>query len=315
MSTTHGHHSSPDSLPRALISPSRWSWVIWLIPVGAVLLCVWFIFRDYVATGPYITLNFPDASGLEVKNTPLRFLGVQVGQVASIKVSPDRHTAQVGVRMAGGTRDLTRAGSLFWIVRPELNVSSISGLGTIVSGEYIAVQPGNGPFTNKFAGIEKEPVPEAPGALLVKLTAPAASSLQEQSPVYYRGIRVGEVLGVQLAPDSRTVEIQARIWHDFAPLVRPETEFWNAGGLEMQLGLFHGLRLNAVSPGAILSGGIEFATPPDAGSPVTNNAVFVLNEKADEKWKAWNPVIPLNLTGSVPDTNVPSSSIFNRQKH
>src|SRR5579863_917623 len=131
MNTTSTRHARPsaESLPQAVISRSQKSWAVWLIPAGSVLLCLWFVYRDYVATGPLVTITFPNADGLEEKNTPLRFRGVQVGQVKSIQVSKDRQSAEVVVRMTGSARDLTRAGSLFWIVRPELTVSSISGLG------------------------------------------------------------------------------------------------------------------------------------------------------------------------------------------
>lgn len=310
MNTTN-HPRTSEALPRATVKRSHLSGALWLIPAGAILLCVWFFYRDFVSTGPSIKIYFDSADGLDEKDTAVRFRGIQVGEVKSLEVSADHQHAVVKVKMMANGRGLTHAGSAFWIVRPELNVGSISGLGTLVSGDYIAVRPGNGPLTNSFNGMEKEPPDEAPRALLITLTSPSLSSLQEQSPIIYRGVQVGEVLHTQLGDDSRNVVIQARIWEDYAPLVRAETKFWNAGGLDLHLGLFNGLQINAASPRTIVGGGIEFATPPAFGDQASNGAIFELNEKAEDKWKTWNPAIALRLSGKTPPTNEVATSSKN----
>ena len=212
-----------------------------------------------------------------------------------IEVSKDAKYAQVTARMTGEARKLARAGSLFWIVRPEVSVASVTGLGTIVSGEYIAIRPGNGPATNLFTGVEKEPPAVEPQALQIRLLAPNLGSTQEGSPVFYRGIQVGEVLRGSLGEDSRTVIIEARIWQEYAPLVRPESKFWNAGGLDLHVGLFNGLQINSQSPKPIVSGAIPLAPPPVLGPVASNGTTFVLNDKPVDKWKEWTPAITLQL--------------------
>jgi paraquat-inducible protein B len=274
-----------------------------LIPSGAALLCVWFAYRDFVSTGPALTIRFENADGLDAADTPLKYRGVTVGEVKHIEVSKDDKYAQVTARMTGEARNLARAGSLFWIVRPEVSVASVTGLGTIVSGEYIAIRPGNGPATNLFTGVEKEPPAEEPQALQIRLLAPNLGSTQEGSPVFYRGIQVGEVLRGSLGDDSRTVIIEARIWQEYAPLVRPESKFWNAGGLDLHVGLFNGLQINSQSPKTIVSGGIQFATPPVFGPVASNETTFVLNDKPVDKWKDWTPAITLQLPVQENHTN------------
>src|SRR6185437_4989474 len=225
------HSRAAHSLPKAKIKRSHQTWWLWLVPIGAVLLCVWFIYRDYIATGPMITIYFQDASGLEENNSDVHYLGATVGQVKGLWLTSDNKRVEVKARLAHSAAQLARVGTLFWIVRPELKVGSISGLRTIISGEYIAVRPGNGPRTNDFVGAEKEPLPEEPGALQITLLAPDLSSLKEQSAVYYRGIQVGQVERYQLSNDGQAVTLQARIRKEYAPLVRANSKFWNAGGL------------------------------------------------------------------------------------
>jgi paraquat-inducible protein B len=302
MSESGENSKSSALLPKAKIRKTRRAWWLWLIPLGAVALCVWFVYRDYIATGPLITIYFQDASGLEENNTQVRYLGATVGQVKSLQLSKDNKHMEVKARLAGSAAQLARVGSVFWIVRPEVKLGAISGLRTIVSGEYVAVRPGDGPRTNNFVGAEKEPVSEEPGALHIILLAPNLGSLQEQSSIYYRGIQVGELLKYQLANDGQGVVLQGRIRKEYAPLVRENTKFWNAGGLDFRFGLFRGAEISAESAKALLSGGIEFNTPSELGKPATDGAAFRLYDKADDTWKNWMPAIQLNLPEQASET-------------
>jgi paraquat-inducible protein B len=125
------------------------------------------------------------------------------------------------------------------------------------------------------------------------LLAPALGSLQAGSPIFYRGVEVGEVLECRLGEHARKVVIEAFVRTNYAALVRQNSVFWNAGGVNFHLGLFSGAQVSAESAQAILSGGIEFATPPEFSAAATNGAHFELHEKIDEAWKKWEPEIDL----------------------
>jgi paraquat-inducible protein B len=184
-------------------------------------------------------------------------------------------------------------------------MGTISGLQTIVTGEYIDVQPGNGAATNVFMGVEQQPLGEQPGALSIVVRASALDSVQEHSPVFYRSLPVGEVTGYQLASDGRAVMIRARVRQEYAPLVRENSVFWNAGGLDIHVGLFKGAEVSAASAQSLLGGGIEFATPSNPGAPAAKDEVFELNEKAKDEWKNWAPSIPLHLPAQAPLSDSP----------
>lgn len=307
MNESSGKTRGGDSLPHAKIRRKKSAWLLWLVPIAAAGLCVWFVYRDFVATGPLITIYFKNAEGLEEGNTPVKYRGAKVGMVKHLRLAENDETVEASVRLTGSAKNLARAGSLFWIVRPELKLGSISGLGTIISGQYISVQPGHGPPTNAFVGADKEPVAEGTNGLRVVLLAPNLSSLQEQSPIFYRGIQVGKVLHFQLGSDAQEVVIHALIREEYAPLVRGNSRFWNAGGIDIHLGLFQGADISAASPKTLVSGGIEFATPTDFSEPATNGLVFRLYEKADDAWKDWKPKIGLHLPERAPQTVVPPS--------
>jgi paraquat-inducible protein B len=295
-------NTAPARLPRAEVKRNRRTWWLWLIPIGAVGLCAWFLFRDYVATGPLITIQFDNADGLEANNTEVRYRGAKIGEVKTIALSGDNQAVRVQARLASSASQLARAGSVFWIVRPEVKLAGVTGLRTIISGEYITVRPGNGPRTNSFAGAPKEPQAEEPRALRIRLLSPEVASVKEQSPIFFRGVQVGEVTEIRLDDDARDVVMEARIHEKYTPLVRQNSVFWNAGGINFSFGLLHGAQLTAESASTLLTGGIEFATPPDMQEPAANGAVFRLYEKADDKWKSWTTPVPLGPSGNMTNT-------------
>jgi paraquat-inducible protein B len=279
-------------LPKAKIQKDALSWFFWTLPIAAAGLCAWFILNDFVFAGPAITVYFQDAQGLQEQNSVIKYRGIQVGQVRSLKLAGKEQTVAVQIRLDHSASDIARAGSVFWIVRPRLSVGSVSGLQTIVSGSYVAVQPGTGPKTNVFTGVAEAPVVVPPG-VTITLLANDMDSLEAQSGIFYRGVQVGEVTAVHLDQNARFVVVEVLIQQAYAPLVRTDSEFWNAGGINAHVGLFSGLQISAESAATLVSGGLSFATPEKYGPAVTNGSIFFLNEKPDPKWQSWSPSIPL----------------------
>ena len=292
-------------LPKAKVEKSHVTYSLWLIPAAALAICVYFLLHDFIFGGPTITIYFENADGLQEKNSMVKYRGIEIGEIESLTLTKDRQRVAVKAKLNHSAAGVARQDSQFWIVRPQISVGSISGLRTIVSGNYVTVQPGGGARTNIFNGLAQAPVERLP-ALHITLLAQNLGSLQEQSPIFYRGIQVGEILGFRLSDDSTEVVIDARIREEYAPLVRLDSEFWNAGGINASLGLFSGLEISAESAKTIVVGGIAFATPPDYGPPATNSTVFKLNEKKGSAWENWNPAIPLK---SVPPGEAPKSSL------
>jgi paraquat-inducible protein B len=290
-------------LPRAKVRESYLTWILWIFPIGALAICAYFLIHDYFFSGPLVTINFENADGLQEKNSQVKYLGIQIGEITGLKMAKDAHHVLVEARIYRSARGVAREGSLFWIVRPEVKLGAISGLRTIVSGNFLTVQPGDGPATNQFTGLEQAPAPPEPGIEITLLTHDLGS-IQKQTPVYYWGIHVGEVMNFKLADDATTILVTARIRQEYAPLARANSEFWNAGGINIQAGLFRGLQLSAESAQTLLSGGIAFATPPDYGAPATNGEIFQLNAKESEAWKNWTAPMPLQ---NVPNVNPPKN--------
>lgn len=280
-------------LPKAKVEDSYLTWVLWLFPAAAAAICAYFLIHDYFFSGPTVTIYFENADGLQEKNSQVKYLGIQIGEIEGLRMAKDRQHVVVSAKLYRSAADVARTGSQFWIVRPEVKLGAISGLRTIVSGNFMTVQPGSGPRTNVFVGLAQAPAPPEPGIEITLLTH-NLGSIQKQSPVFYWGIQVGEVINFKLADDATTILVTVRIRQEYAPLARLNSEFWNAGGINVHAGLLTGLQVSAESAETLLSGGIAFATPPDYGAPATNGAIFQLNAKEAEGWDDWVAAMPLH---------------------
>jgi paraquat-inducible protein B len=292
MSPKEKDPTAPSDLPKAWVGMRRRFPFIWIVPLVAAMVAAWLVFDRVRREGPLVTIVFADGRGVSAGQTVLKYRGVPVGTVKAAHLSADAKRVVVKARLDRSATTLARQGSIFWIVRPEVGAGGIGGLETIVSGPYIQVQPGQGGEQTEFIGAEDAPVlkPEQ-GGLEILLLTPHKSSLTEESPVYYRGMEVGTLRYFELNKDGSAVIVHALVENRFAALVRTNTKFWNAGGINVSLKLF-GINMSAESVKSLVIGGVEFATPEPPGPPCPSNNTFVLYDKPDEKWLKRSSAIP-----------------------
>ena len=268
--------------------------VVWIVPLVAGLVAVYLVYDRMQQVGPRITIRFKDGSGLRPGQSPIKYRGVTVGEVRSISLSPDLQSVEVDARLDRSAGALAKKGTVFWIVRPEVGIGNITGLGTIISGPYIEVLPGEGPKTKMFEGAAASPLRREKG-LQILLIATQRGSLQVGSPVYYRGIEVGAIQEQRLSKDARMVEFKVFIQQQYAPLVRKESKFWNVSGVNVDFGLFKGAKVDVESVKSLVSGGLSFATPETArdDEPAKDGAIYRLYDEPKKEWLEWAPAIPI----------------------
>ncbi len=241
--------------------------LVWIVPLVVALVGGWLIYKTVSERGPLITVTFRTADGIEVGKTRVRYKNIEIGLVESLRFSDDFSHVVIGARMDPGAREFLRRGTRFWVVRPRLSLRGVSGLGTLVSGAYIEIEPGAGARQSHYEGLEAPPVVRAEEAgRRVTLIAPRLGSLDAGSPLYYRGIAAGEVLGYELGSDRGSVLIYAFVRAPFDRLVRGNTRFWNVSGVNVDVGA-EGISVRTESMQTVLFGGIAFETP-DTPEPV-----------------------------------------------
>ncbi len=280
-------------LPEAILQPERrWTW-LWLLPAVAVLVAAWMGANAWAHRGQSVTVHLDAGHGLSV-GADVRYNGIVVGQVRSVELDDTLDGVVVTAVLTSQPRGLARAGTRFWVVRPQLNVTGATGLETVVGPRYLAMLPGEGPPRRHFMGLSEPPVVDAiePGDLEVILESPRRGGLRPGTPVLYRQVPVGTVLSVGLSSDAAAVEARVHVPKAYAQLVRAQSRFWNVGGFEAELG-FKGMSIEMDSVEALLAGGVALATPPDGGAPVRTGHRFELFDKPRKEWLDWRPQVML----------------------
>jgi len=263
MTSPEQPQQQPAAVPEAVVDEERKGIpVVWLLPIVALLVGGWLIYKTYSEKGPEIVISFKTAEGIEEGKTLVKLRDVKVGTVEKVTFSPDLSEVRVTVSMVKDSRPYLTDKTRFWVVRPRIGAGQISGLGTIVSGAYIAMDPDNtGEQVNRFTGLETPPVITGDRkGTSYRLKASSAGSLSVGSPVYFRQIAVGEVTELHLSEDHQYIELGIFIESPHDRFVTNATRFWNASGVNVSLSA-SGVTLETESLVSLLSGGIAFDTP------------------------------------------------------
>lgn len=285
-------------LPSPVVQKRRLTGLlVWLIPAAAAAGAAWYARVHLERNGPLITVEFSDASGIRVEDTPVLYRGVEVGRVVGVELSDDKSRAAVKIRLQRRESAFAAQGAAFWRVSPEVSASGLSGVNTLLSGPYIDSLPGAGEAASVFAGL-RAPPGETRGLRLL-LRTPRLQGLRPGAAVSYRGVQVGVVRDLRLSRTSDAVEIQILVWSRYRALVRKRSRFWTAGGIDVKGGLLKGLEMRVESLRALVAGGVDFATPEkDMGEPAANGVRFDLEDEPPKDWVKWAPRLPIEPSGS-----------------
>jgi paraquat-inducible protein B len=273
---------SADSIPEIEVRKQRGISIVWLIPLVAAIVGGWLAYTTLSEKGPTITISFKTATGLEAAKTKIKLKDVEMGLVDTITIAHDLSRIIVTASLDKKVEPHLNENTRFWVVRPRLGVGGVSGLDTLVSGAYIEIDPGDGKPSRDFVGLEEPPVvrSDEPGREFL-LVADDLGSLSTASPIYYRGIEVGEVFDYKLAEDNRSVGINIFVRKPFDDLVRDNSRFWNASGIDISVDT-EGLKIDTESLRSILAGGVAFESPPSTASePAKEGTSFALYKDRD----------------------------------
>lgn len=248
------------------------------------------VIRD--GSGSLITIEFEDGHGIATGDV-VRHLGIVIGEVTAVEIASRLDSVTVHIRLTDSAAKVARAGSQFWIERPELGLTEVRGLETLIRGPYIDFLPGpeDGPMVKRFMGVSHAPpaTREADG-LEVVLTSNQKRALKPGVPVTYRGLNVGHVVSVGLSTDASSVQARIYIKPEFKALVRINSQFWSNVGIDADVRVT-GIQLKTDSLQSLVAGSVGFATPDSPGRKARTGDRFTCANAYDEEWLNWNPQI------------------------
>jgi paraquat-inducible protein B len=282
-----------------LRAAQRWN-IVWVVPILALVIGGWMIYRSISAQGPVAYVRFDTADGIGAEKTEVRCRSVRVGFVKEVTLADDLKSVVVRLELNDDSGRLLRDGTNFWVVRPRVSTTDISGLGTLITGAYLELDPGpaDGDEINHFKGLET-PLPthrDIPGRRLI-LTAEEAGSLTAGSPIYYRGFEVGRIENRKLDIEGQRVTYDAFVRAEYSSLVKENTRFWNTSGIDISAGA-DGFKVRTPSFQAMVSGGATFSVPEGMkpGSAAADGATFTLFTDEDAaNQSTFNPTMKFVL--------------------
>ncbi|EJM16949.1 qaraquat-inducible protein B [Pseudomonas sp. GM18] len=253
----------PQAPGQAAIKTRRFSVsLVWIVPIVAVLVGISLVVHSWLQEGPTITVTFKTGSGLTANKTEVKYRNVVIGHVSEVKLSDDQKSVNATIQLDKQAESFTREGSQFWVVRPRIGAGGVSGIDTLLSGDYIGADIGQADARAKhFTGLENPPpiTYGEPGKRFM-LHTQDLGSLDIGSPVYYRKIPVGQVVAYALDADGKGVNIEIFVHAPNDAYVTENTRFWNASGIDVNVGA-NGFAVKTESLSALLVGGIAFRAP------------------------------------------------------
>lgn len=265
----------------ATVSEKRRISLVWLVPIVALVLGIWMVIHTIRSEGPEVTIVFSTAEGIEADKTKIKVLNVAVGIVESAGLGDDHGSVVVKARLDRAATALLREDTQFWVVRPRIGTSGVTGLGTLLSGGYIQLAPGSGKTGRReFVALKDPPVtPTGTPGLQLKLTSDHAGSVGSRDPILHKGFRVGLVESAEFDIASQQMHYTAFIAAPYDDLVTSSTRFWDASGISVSA-TADGLAVETASLEAVLLGGVAMGLPEgvEPGEAVAAGTTFRLHK-------------------------------------
>jgi paraquat-inducible protein B len=269
------------NFPQATVVPrtQRRISIVWIVPLFAALVAIGIAVQRIMSEGPTITVIFKSAQGVEAGKTFIKYKDVNIGQVTKVQLAPDYKNVELTAKIDKSAEGLIVEDAKFWVVEPRVTLSGVSGLGTLLAGNYIGFEVGRSTKSQrKFVGLDlPPPVTSDQAGRQFALKGDSLGSVGIGSPIYYRRLLAGQVIAYNLAPDGKGVDIKVFVNAPYDKYVNSETRFWNASGLDISVGA-GGVEVRTQSLVAVLAGGLAFDTPSVGSTigPIAANTVFKL---------------------------------------
>ncbi|WP_417721896.1 MlaD family protein [Salipiger sp.] len=265
-------------------SPWRNLSLVWLVPLGALGVTLYVAWQSVAGRGSLIHIRFENAAGVVADETTIRYRDVVIGSVEDVNFTDDLSSVLVDARIDRTVSDSLPEDAEFWVVRPEVSTSGISGLSTVLSGVYIeaAFEPKVGANHSEFEGLNETPLvrPGMKGTRII-LRANDGTMLTAGAPIFHQGIEVGRIETPRFLDSGEGVIVDAFIEAPNDRRITTATRFWDTSGFSVNFGP-GGLNLSVGSVAALIRGGLAFDTVFSGGRPVSEGYIFDLfdNEAA-----------------------------------
>ncbi len=270
---------STDNIPAVEEKPKNKISIVWILPVIAACIGGWLLYKSIVDAPISITIEFDSGEGIQAGKTMVRYEGLEIGKVTDIELNKGLVGVVASVDIDRRAKITLHQDTQFWLVKPEISLSGITGLSTVITGNYISMRIGSDKKESRhFNALSKSPpLPNSAPGLHLKLHAADLGSINHGSPILYKKMVVGSVQEYNLDKSGARVNLNVFIKPQYSQFVRKDSRFWNASGISIQGGL-SGVDIRTESLAAVLMGGIALSELNEQSSSelASNDDVYAL---------------------------------------
>ncbi|MBW1750495.1 MAG: MCE family protein, partial [Deltaproteobacteria bacterium] len=225
---------------------------------------IYHLYKDFedAQYGITMTLQLASGDGIVAGKTKVMFRGLKVGVVRSLDINQDRfHTVTATILLDPRAEKILHENTKFWVIRPQVSITGIRHINTLISGPYITFKVGDGAYQNHFV-VDPYPMPKPflrPGKRFT-LQSVDSGSLKIGTPVLYKQREAGEITNIRFTEDGKGILTGILIYDPYVRLVRQDAVFWDVSGVQVD-GSLSNFRVNLASLQSMLAGGIAFSNP------------------------------------------------------
>lgn len=243
------------------LRPLRFN-AVWLVPVLALIVAGWMVYDNWADMGEKILLVAKSAEGIEAGKTKVKVHNVEVGEVQGVRLSENFKQALITVRMKQGTSGMLHSDAKFWVVKPRVGLKGISGLGTVISGAYIEMEPGRkGERISRFKMMSQPPLSTSEDkGIRLRLKSKELAKMSVGTPVHFHGYEVGHIEKVDFDIKTGAINYRIFIQAPYDSLVNDAVQFWLTPVISVK-GSARGIEVRMDSLETLFWGGISFGLP------------------------------------------------------
>ncbi|WP_072682598.1 MlaD family protein [Arcobacter sp. LA11] len=264
---------------------------VWILPLIVLSILGWVVYESYSKKGTNISVIFKSAEGLKEGVTPLEYRGLQLGKVTKIAIN-DLNSVKVNILVNSDVaKYVASEGASFWIKKPTVSLTKISGLGTILSGNKIEISP---KYRNikelekvnpkyDFIGLDSKPDFDLDEkGYYVSILSSRADLVETETPIFFNKFQIGEIVSKEFRDES--VYLKAYIYDKYNDLVNDSSSFVMNKALKVNFGA-SGMSLEVSSLYSALVGGITVQTPKKDAPKMSKDKYYVLYEDENDLLK------------------------------
>ncbi len=254
---------------------------VWIVPFVALIVGGWLVYEHFSKLGPKIKIEFKNSNGLVAGQSVIKFRDVSIGKVTNIEINNKKEGVIVYARINKDAEIFLNETTKFWVVKPEVDYSGVRGLDTILSGTYIKMYAKKGhDRVREFKGLDSEYV-EIGEDSYYAIECSFATSVKKFTPIFYKGIKVGEVSSMDLDPQSKKTIIVVKIYKNYSKLINSSTKFWTLSLVDAKINN-NKLEFNIAPLTTLVLSGITFNTAFDKNYSKGYSKIYKLYKSASD---------------------------------